>query len=59
MQDDSGGVLEPALRGVGQALGISIVRSNIWCGQVTLLSAARLVQIGSGALERQSGRNWA
>lgn len=48
-------MLEPALRGVGQALRISIVRPSIWRGRVTLLSAARLVQVGRGALERQSG----
>lgn len=52
-------MLEPALRGVGQALGISVVSPSVWCGRGTLLRAARLVQIGSGALERQGGWDWA
>ena len=51
-------MLEPALRGVGQALGISVVSPSVWCGRGTLLRAARLVQIGSGALERQGGWDW-
>lgn len=47
------------LRGVRQALRVSIVRLDIWRGRVALLSAARLVQVGSGTLERQGGWDWA
>lgn len=47
------------MRGVGQALRVSIMRPSVWRGRVTLLGAASLVHIGRGALERQGGCNWA
>lgn len=51
-------MLEPAWGGVGQALRVSIVGPSVGCRRMTVLSASRLVQVGSGTLERQCGCDW-